>query len=107
MDLLFDGDQLAKLPSLVHHFTEHHQREDINWIDFLIQHYIERHSQSDDHKHLPFKDHHDCTHIHFYYDKVQKLKFVNVIFSIQKFSITEYNFTLNPFLFSIWHPPKV
>lgn len=106
VDLVFDGEQLSKLPVLIHHYAEHQHKEHIGFIDFLVSHYIKHHSNAAEHKNFPFKDHQDCSHIHFYYDSVQKIKIQIVDNDNQKFQIVQLKQSSTPSYFSVWHPPK-
>ncbi|MCX7728326.1 MAG: hypothetical protein N2203_02535 [Bacteroidia bacterium] len=107
IDLVFDGEQIIKLPSLVFHFYEHQQNHQLDFIDFLVLHYVNEHTQSDEHHNLPFKDHHNCSHIHFYHHKTQTIKIESSYFFEQEFAITNVPHIKSPSCFSVWHPPKV
>lgn len=108
IDLVFDGEQIIKVPFLLKHFYEHHQVEKIHFSDFLILHYFNHshQNQSEEHNKLPFKDHQNCTHIHFYTDKFQKISIHSFTLKNQSFLITDSRFIISNFLHSVWHPPK-
>lgn len=106
-DLLLDGEQVIKLPFLITHYTEHQKKEHIGFLDFLILHYISNHSNQAEHHHLPFKDHHNCAHIHFYFNKFYYINMKHYAFSETNYFIpSEHSYCLNNHT-SVWHPPKV
>lgn len=107
LDLVFDGEQIIKFPFLIQHYTDHKQENKIDFIDFLILHYVEKHAQSNEHEELPFKDHHNCSHIHLYYDKIQKVHIFYSSFGHLKYKIVQINNIKSSSCFSVWHPPKV
>jgi hypothetical protein len=49
--------QLMKIPLLVQHFNKHQQRADVSLLDFLVEHYMGDHHDSDraEDEQLPFK----------------------------------------------------
>ncbi|GAB4207799.1 MAG: hypothetical protein Fur0023_18890 [Bacteroidia bacterium] len=106
-DLLFDGDEIIKFHTLIRHYVEHHQKDNINFIDFLVAHYINEHNHSDEHKNLPFKSHENCSHIHFYYHKIQNIHTPCICQNHKEYIITSVYQVKNPSFFSVWHPPKV
>ncbi|GIV29737.1 MAG: hypothetical protein KatS3mg028_0803 [Bacteroidia bacterium] len=74
---------------------------------FLVAHYINEHGHSDEHKNLPFKNHENCSHIHFYYHKIQDIHTLCICQNHKEYIITPVYQVKNPSFFSVWHPPKV
>jgi hypothetical protein len=110
--------QLLKLPTLIHHYLEHHDDtndddHDISFIDFLKKHYNENDNHSDNAKHnhqnLPFKTI-DChavnTVIAFTQQTVSTLQATSIISSKNVAFYTEQHYTSKSFG-SIWQPPKI
>ncbi|MCS6794693.1 MAG: hypothetical protein NZ516_01905 [Raineya sp.] len=61
-----DTDYLADIGSLISHFQEHTQQENISFWHFLWLHYTQTEHQKQDHKHrnLPFHHSHaECSHV--------------------------------------------
>jgi hypothetical protein len=108
IDLCFDGEQFIKLPSLIEHYNEHQSSDKISILKFLLMHYVEHHSQNNEHQNLPFKNHQDCSHIHFYtYHSDSEINISNYLSSEKKsYVLFDENFSLEKFV-SIWHPPKI
>ena len=53
-----DAEELAKVPSLIHHFQEHKRLDGLtDFISFLKEHYNETLPGGDEHKDLPFAKH--------------------------------------------------
>ncbi len=50
-----DMEELYKIPFLIEHYTQSHQN--LNFLDFLAQHYQENTHTDQDHEKLPFKHH--------------------------------------------------
>ena len=109
--------QLLKLPTLLHHYLEHHddKSEDeygISFIDFLQKHYDENNQHSDnaknDHQNLPFKTT-DCNSLNTVIAMVQQTVFAlqstTSIPAKQVTCYTEQHYTSKSFG-SIWQPPK-
>lgn len=61
-----DMEEIGKIPSLVGHYIEHQQKEnvDFDFIDYLVLHYSTDHQQSSDNPDLPFY-HHNCPSLIF------------------------------------------
>lgn len=110
--------QLLKLPTLIHHYLEHHNDKndddhDISFIDFLKKHYNENDNHSDnvkhDHQNLPFKNI-DCHAVNTVIALVQQTTFnLHTTYSISSKNIasyTEQHYTSKSFG-SIWQPPKL
>ncbi|RME19776.1 MAG: hypothetical protein D6799_00525 [Bacteroidetes bacterium] len=106
-DLLLDGDEIIKFHALIKHYAEHHQKDNIDFISFLIEHYVHEHNHSDEHKNLPFKNHENCSHIHFYYHKIQDIHTLCVSGRNEEYIFTPVHPVKDPSFFSVWHPPKV
>jgi hypothetical protein len=110
--------QLLKLPTLIHHFLEHHDDKNddeygIGFIDFLKNHYTENDNHSDnakhDHQNLPFKTC-DCQSLSTLIALVQQTVFVlhtsTIISSKNSASYREQHYTSKSFG-SIWQPPRL
>ena len=110
--------QLLKLPTLVHHYLEHHDDKNddeygISFIDFLKKHYNEKDNHSDnaknDHQNLPFKTI-DCGSLNSVIALVQQTVFTlhttSIISTKNAASYTEQHYTSKSFG-SIWQPPKL
>jgi hypothetical protein len=110
--------QLLKLPTLIHHYLEHHDDKndddhDISFIDFLKKHYNENDNHSDnakhDHQNLPFKTT-DCNSLNIVIALVQQtvfsLRTTTIISSKNVIYYTEQHYTSKSFG-SIWQPPKL
>lgn len=108
IDILFDGDQFVKLPYLFAHFTEHHNNDNLSFIEFLVIHYSNHQhaSQSKEHNKLPFKDHQNCIHIHYYTDKVQKVEIIKFYAVLSSYPITYCSLYAHHNYSSVWHPPE-
>jgi len=108
IDLIFDGEELIKFPFLINHFAQHSQTDKMDFWHFLILHYGEHQhaSSSQEHDKLPFKNHHNCAHIHVYLNKVYfpQLKKLYPVISFV-FSDRPDNI-LSSCFFSVWHPPR-
>ena len=110
--------QLLKLPTLIHHYLEHHDDKNddeygISFIDFLKNHYNENNHHSDndknDHQNLPFKTtvcNSINTVIAFVQQTVFTLHATAVICTKNIASNTEQDYTSKSFG-SIWQPPKL
>lgn len=110
--------QLLKLPTLIHHYLEHHDDKNddeygINFTDFLKKHYNENDHQSDnakhDHQNLPFKTM-DCHSLNTVIALVQQNIFAlhnNAVISSKNVAgYTEQHYTSGSFG-SIWQPPRL
>ncbi|MSP08204.1 MAG: hypothetical protein EXR15_06055 [Chitinophagaceae bacterium] len=110
--------QLLKLPTLIHHYLEHHDDKNddeygISFIDFLEKHYNEKDNHSDnaknDHQNLPFKCN-DCntmnTVIAFVQQTVFALHTTYIISTKNAACYTEQHYTSKSFG-NIWQPPKL
>lgn len=108
----FHIDEMAKLPALLRHFTEHQTNQNlISWLGFLEQHYsknLNSESQSSNRSHskLPFKSDKNMTsHIGiFTVDSINLFKLFRfqIILPFHGIGITY----IEGFL-SIWQPPKI
>ena len=109
--------QLLKLPTLIHHYLEHHDDEneeehDLSFLDFLKIHYFEdNHADNAEHDHnnLPFKTL-DCPSVNIVFVSAQPHIFVlytasilsskNVaVYALKHYSSTSFG--------NIWQPPKL
>ena len=110
--------QLLKLPTLIHHYLEHHNDKTddeygISFIDFLKNHYNENSNHSDnakhDHENLPFKTN-DCNYMNtviaLMQQKVFNLHTTTIISAKNIACYTEQHYTSKSFG-SIWQPPKL
>ena len=110
--------QLLKLPTLIHHYLEHHEDKNddeygISFIAFLKNHYNENENHSDnskhDHQNLPFKTM-DCHSLSTVIALVQQTVFTlhttSIISAKNVASYTEQHYTSKSFG-SIWQPPKL
>jgi flagellar hook-basal body complex protein FliE len=110
--------QLLKLPTLIHHYFEHHNDKDeddhdISFIDFLKKHYNENDNHPSntkhDHQNLPFKTT-DCNSINSVIALVQQTVFTlhttSIISEKNIAAYTEQHYTSKSFG-SIWQPPRL
>ena len=110
--------QLLKLPTLIHHYLEHHDDKNddeygISFIGFLQNHYNDNNQHSDnakhDHQNLPFKTTH-CNSINTVMSFVQQRFFnshtISIISTKNIACYTEQHYTSKS-LGSIWQPPKL
>jgi hypothetical protein len=104
--------EACRLPSLLSHFREHQQEEDISIVNFLHEHYCceNRNAHENQHEQLPLKHCPDCCHHSqntFQYFTVID----NVDFSLQEKSIAvfsaQYNFRETHFSNTVWQPPRI
>lgn len=104
--------ELLRLPTLIHHYFEHSELDNYNFIEFLCEHYTKQISHQDDkhhdHENLPFKNVNNHTlqlfsiaqhsiysidHIFLDRENPPKILFVNPPYS-------------NTYLDNIWQPPR-
>ncbi len=110
--------QLLKLPTLIHHYLEHHhdkndEDHDISFLDFLKKHYNENENHSDnakhDHQNLPFKTI-DCHAVNTVIALMQHNVFIPhttfISSSKNDASYMEQHYTSKSFG-NIWQPPKL
>jgi hypothetical protein len=110
--------ELFKAGNLVKHFT-HHQvehQENINFIEFLVLHYLDReHQKKDAHEHtdLPFQQHGNqafVSNINFIfltpYTFSWDFKLHNESQNAATQAITYQENSLSSFPYSVWQPPK-
>lgn len=108
IDLIFDGEELIKFPYLINHFVQHLYTDKIDFWQFIRLHYSENQhsSSSQEHGNLPFKDHHNCAHIHVYLNKVYFLQ-LKKLYPVISFVFSDsVDNILSPCYFSVWHPPR-
>jgi len=109
--LNFGFEDISKFKTLIEHVQYHKEMYGDSLIEFLAEHYGEaqENHQNDhkEHKNLPFKDHHMCTHIN--------MPFIN---NDTSFDLSYLDFVEIPFNFfyrdcftscekpSVFQPPK-
>lgn len=104
--------ELSKLPALIQHFQDHHRVDNsMNFIDFLVEHYLEdirTHADFADDMKLPYKA--SC-HQHStgdFYLFTPKITFENIViieyFTKKKSTMVERTFGHT--LHNIWQPPR-
>ncbi len=102
-----ESSELLKIPALLAHYNQHIKVEQINFIDFLQEHYQEASSDMEHHE-LPFKD---CSHHHHltYY-------FSPILFQIPVSDVVVISETTTSFYsiakpitraLSVWQPPRI
>ncbi|GIV27498.1 MAG: hypothetical protein KatS3mg027_1312 [Bacteroidia bacterium] len=108
IDIVFDGEEVIKFPFLIQHYYEHQTNDKINFYSFFMLHYFNhQHSNSsDNHQHLPFKDHQNCAHIHIYSNTFERINISFVEFKKIEFPVLRSISQLLLNYRSIWHPPK-
>ena len=102
-----DAEELAKIPTLIHHYFEHNAREggNLDFSTFLSDHYQKKNDCTKEHENLPFVKH-----------SIPCLVYVIPHFSIQ--FLADYQFVISgsfpePNLFfsshflNIWQPPRL
>lgn len=109
IDLVFDGEEFIKFPFLINHYVEHSQTDKIDFWRFLMLHYGDHQhsSSSQEHEKLPFKDHHNCAHIHVYLNK-EHFPELKKLYPVMSFDFSDSSDDiLSSCFFSVWHPPRV
>lgn len=105
--------ELRKVPHMMEHYQEHHERDGISLWRFLSLHYgigQETSDHKNDHGHqgdLPFHGEHQCLHNHLVAPLFLK---VSVSFKLPEVSIPHVDFYTPPvstaFLDTLFQPPK-
>lgn len=107
--------QLLKLPSLIQHFTEHHDHDDnldISFADFIDFHYnnTEKHSskENENHQNLPFKTINSNVNTVLAFENQTEFSFrkLNII-SLNRTVPFSQDFYISSVFASIWLPPKL
>jgi len=109
IDLIFDGEEFIKFPFLINHYVEHSQTDKIDFWRFLRLHYGDHQhsSSSQEHEKLPFKDPHNCAHIHVYLNK-EHFPQLKKLYPVMSFDFSDSSDDiLSSCFFSVWHPPRV
>jgi hypothetical protein len=110
-----EAGQLLKFPSLVQHFTEHHDHDnnlDISFADFIDFHYneTEKHSNkgNEDHQNLPFKTINTNVNTVLAFENQTEFSFrkPNII-SLNRTVPFSQDFYISNVYVSIWLPPKL
>jgi hypothetical protein len=110
---VFELHQLAKLPALMHHYSEHKsENQHQSFAEFLTDHYFEQHDHAtQNHKHddLPFKSS-DCSSFHGTIAFIQTLAcshYQPELFLTDLIKQPTVNFYFQNFVGKIWQPPKI
>lgn len=106
-------EDISKLDVLLEHANYHQETYGDSFFEFLAEHYgddmFQHENDHQEHKELPFKHHHDCTHLTFDFTPNQRLNCNN----------NQNNFIQIPFNFfyketfslfekpSVFQPPKL
>jgi len=99
--------QLMKVPVLISHYLEHRQSDrSLTFTDFVLAHYMDGHSQDQEHRHLPFKSH-ECQHMLLLAvpeaNTMQHIAFQMPVNEVAVYSEGIYN---SAALNAIWQPPQ-
>ncbi|EIA07382.1 MAG: hypothetical protein K2Y30_14250 [Flavobacteriaceae bacterium] len=106
--------QLLKIPTLIQHFTEHHDDDlDISFADFIDFHYNndKQHSDTDkhdNHQNLPFKTINTNVNTILAFESQTAFSFrkLNII-SLNRTVPFSQDFYISSVFASIWLPPKL
>lgn len=106
--------EVLSLPSLVEHYFQHSEKQNIGIIEFVELHYTEnegQNQQNPDHHHDSLPLHHQNISIASYIfcipDLVRSEKEKNIV-SESEIKTFEYSFSAKEtVLKSFWHPPKL
>lgn len=105
---------ILRLPNLVVHFVHHnHEHNTVGFIDFVHNHYAEKHHDEDHHEHedLPFHNHSETTFNQIIAINFEPKDFVfiqnKIIDKKPKKIIFLQDFFPSNVSLSIWKPPKI
>ncbi len=105
--------QLLKIPTLIQHFTEHHDDNlDISFADFIDFHYnkTEKHSskENENHQNLPFKTINTNVNTVLAFESQTEFSFRKPNFiSLNRTVPFSRDFYISNVFASIWLPPKL
>jgi hypothetical protein len=100
--------QIFKLPLLVEHFIKHQKQEDVSLFDFLKEHYKAGHNDADlpEDEGLPFKNSTVYSMGYVIIPSAIKPRVIVPLLTNKKLIFAKA-YVVQPYLSSIFHPPRV
>lgn len=104
--------ELLRLPTLIHHYFEHSELDNYNFIEFLSEHYSKQINHQDDkhhdHENLPFKslNSQGSQLLTFITHSNYSVNFIYIETVEIKTAVLNEIPHSNTFLNSIWQPPR-
>ncbi len=101
-----DIEEFAKIPRLVNHYYQHSKLcHELNFLDFLAEHYQSSHKDNPEHEGLPFLSH-QSANVVFVLNEIKIQLFETIAFAPKFFTFSVVKF-ISISGKSLFQPPKV